>query len=210
MKSNSLELLNLQVARDGQTLIHGLTYRLAAGDLLLVQGKNGSGKSTLLKTIAGLLPAAGGDISMNGMRFTRDSQPRPLYLGHKRGLNLGMSVADNVKLWAKASGNSELYNAALHYFDLEGLEEVALHTLSAGWQQRVALTRLITIQSGLWLLDEPMANLDNDGIHLLHNLIQTRLEQNGIIIMTSHIPAQGDNVKTINISELTSDSEVRH
>ncbi len=210
MNSNSLELKSLQVARDGQVLVHELTYRLSGGDLLIVKGKNGSGKSTLLKTIAGLLPAAMGEIHINDHLLTNDSQPRPLYMGHKRGLNLGLSVADNVRLWAAATDNMELYAAALHYFDLEGLEEVPLHTLSAGWQQRVALTRLITMPALVWLLDEPTANLDQEGMQLLHNLIQTRIEQNGIILMTSHADIQGEGFKTLNISELVGEAEVVH
>lgn len=210
MKSNSLEFRDLQVARDGQLLVHGLSYRLEGGDLLMVKGRNGAGKSTLLKTIAGLIPAAGGAILQNGVSLLGLSQPRPLYLGHKRGLNLGMSVADNIHLWAALSDNFELYQAALHYFDLEGLEDVALHTLSAGWQQRVALTRLITVPAIIWLLDEPIANLDHEGIELLHNLIQARLEQDGIVVMTSHADIQGEQVKTINISELNEELDVVH
>ena len=210
MISNSLVFQNLQVARDGQVLVHGLTYRLNGGDLLIIKGRNGSGKSTLLKTVAGLVPVAGGEIIQNGTTLTKDSQPRPLYLGHKRGLNLGLSVADNVKHWARRTDNMELDHAALHYFDLEGLEEVPLHTLSAGWQQRVALTRLITMPAITWLLDEPTANLDRDGMELLHNLIQTRIEQQGIILMTSHADIQGEGFKTINISELPDNVEVMH
>jgi heme exporter protein A len=209
MNSNSLELDNLRIARDGQELIHGLTYRLAAGELLLIQGKNGSGKTTLLKTIAGLLPSAGGDIRINGTPL-RQALPRPLFIGHKRGLNLSMSVFDNVALWARLTDSVELIDAALHYFDLDGIESVPLHTLSAGWQQRVALTRLITMPSIVWLLDEPLANLDSDGIALLHQLVQTRLEQGGIALMTSHAEMQGEKVKKLNISELVDTAEVIH
>lgn len=210
MKSNSLELIDLVIARDGQGLIHGLNQRLAAGDLLMIQGKNGSGKSTLLKTVAGLRRPDAGEIRINGATLTTDSQPRPLYIGHKRGLSLSMSVLDNVKLWARVSDNLELTQAALHYFDLEGLEEVSLHTLSAGWQQRVALTRLITMPAHVWLLDEPMANLDQEGMRLLHNLLETRLEQNGIVLMTSHADIHGEKVKTLDVSELVETSEVLH
>jgi heme exporter protein A len=210
MKSNSLELIDLKIARDGQGLVHGLNQRMAGGDLLLVRGLNGAGKSTLLKTVAGLLRPAGGEIRINGARLTADSQPRPLFFGHKRGLTLSMSVADNVKLWARATDNEELYEAALHYFDLDELREVPLHTLSAGWQQRVALTRLITMPATVWLLDEPTANLDSDGMRLLHSLIETRLEQGGIILMTTHAEIQGEHVKQLNISELLDVAEVIH
>jgi heme exporter protein A len=210
MKSNSLELIDLHVARDGEVLIHGLTYRIEAGDLLIVRGKNGSGKSTLLKTIAGLIPPAGGLIRLNGEPYNLDTHSRPLYLGHRRGLTPSLSVGDNVRIWSHLAGNDDLYEAALHYFDLEGLEEVPLHTLSAGWQQRAALTRLITIPATLWLLDEPIANLDEEGIELLHNLIQVRKEQGGMILMTSHAIIQGEGIKSINISELVQENEVMH
>ena len=209
MKSNTLELDNLQIARDGQVLIHGLTYRLSGGDILLVQGHNGSGKSTLLKTIAGLRPPAGGRVTING-HPAAEYPHHPLFLGHKRGLTLSMSVADNVRLWSQLSDNEELYQAALHYFDLEGLEDVTLSQLSAGWQQRVALTRLITMPALVWLLDEPITHLDQDGIALLHQLIQTRAEQGGIILMTSHADIQGDEIKKLNISELAIEAEVIH
>lgn len=208
MKSNSLELIGLQVARDGQVLIHGLTYRLAAGELLLVQGKNGAGKSTLLKTIAGLIRPRAGQIHIAGLPATH--APAPLYIGHKRGLTLSMSVRDNIAIWAQLSQNADLIGAALHYWDLEGLENVPLHTLSAGWQQRVALARLIAVPSGIWLLDEPIANLDGEGIGLLHSLIQTRLEQGGIVLITSHADWQDEKVKKLNISELAQVSEVIH
>lgn len=210
MKSNSLELRQLEIARDGQVLVHGLTYRLEGGDLLIVKGKNGVGKTTLLKTIAGLLLPAGGAVFQNGTKIPNFSQPRPIFIGHKRGLNLGLSVGDNVRLWARLSDNLELYNAALHYFDLEGLENVPLHSLSAGWQQRVALTRLITIPAHVWLLDEPLAHLDKEGMALLNQLIQTRTEQNGIVVMTSHADIQGDGFKLLDISELQSEYEVIH
>lgn len=210
MQGNSLELKDLHVARDGQVLVHGLTYRLQAGELLLIQGKNGAGKSTLLKTVAGLITPPCGTIHINGAVLTMHSQPRPLYIGHKRGLDLSLTVADNVRIWARATDNDELYAAALHYFDLEGLEEVILSTLSAGWQQRVALTRLITMPAHVWLLDEPTANLDTDGMRLLHNLIEARLEQGGMILMTSHAEIQGDKIKYLNISELVDKAEVVH
>lgn len=209
MKSNSLELDGLRVARDGETLIHGLTHRLDAGEVLVIRGHNGAGKSTLLKTLAGLMPPAGGEIRLNGHPLS-EVRPRPLFIGHKRGLEPSMSVADNVRFWSRASGNDELYAAALHYFDLEGLESIRLGSLSAGWQARVALARLITVPAHLWLLDEPMAHLDEQGLRLLHQLIETRCEQKGMVVLTSHVEIQGDKVKSLNISELLEQAEVIH
>lgn len=199
MKSNSLAFESLQVAREGVPLTQPITMHVSGGELLVVRGTNGSGKSTLLKTIAGLLPPLGGSIRFNGEALA----PYPiLYLGHKRGLAPELSVEDNVTLWARLSGASELIGAALHYFDLDDIRDLPIEKLSAGWQQRVALTRLITIPSPLWLLDEPLSNLDAEGISLLQSLIQSRMEQGGIVAMTSHHEMQGERVKELKIKLL--------
>lgn len=199
MKSNSLELIDLVVAREGAPLTPSLSTRLSGGEILVVRGSNGAGKSTLLKTLAGLLPVGGGAIQLNGAWPT---EVKAVYIGHRNGLVPTLNVEDNVALWGKLSGFSELTSAALHYFDLEDIADVPVAKLSAGWQQRVALTRLITQQSNLWLLDEPTSNLDSDGINLLHTLMQTRLEQGGMIVVASHMDMQGEMVKTININKL--------
>jgi heme exporter protein A len=205
MKSNSLELEGLVIAREGAELAQPITVSLSGGELLAVRGSNGSGKSTLLKTLAGLLPPKAGALRYNG-------HPAPqtpiLYLGHKLGLAPDMSVYDNIALWAKLAGARELILASAHYFDLTDILDVPVHTLSAGWQQRVALTRLLTIPSALWLLDEPTSHLDAEGVSLLQGLMQSRLEQGGIIAVASHHELQGKFIKTININMLNNKSEV--
>ena len=184
------------LARDGIPMTAPISVSLEGSDLLAIRGPNGVGKSTLLKTIAGLLPAESGEIRVNG---AWPSAVPILYLGHKRGLVSSMSVYDNVAFWAAQYDARELISAALHYFDLDEVADVPVHTLSAGWQQRVALTRLITIPSPLWLLDEPVSNLDADAGELLQSLIQSRLEQGGMVAMTSHMNVQGDNVKILEL-----------
>lgn len=197
MKSNSLALRKLVVAREGAALTAPIDVEVNAGEMLLVRGSNGAGKSTLLKTVAGLIPIHSGEVRINDVW---PAEQPILYLGHKRGLTLEMTVHDNVTLWGKLAGTTELVPAALHYFDLTDIADVPLFKLSAGWQQRVALTRLITIQSSLWLLDEPAANLDAEGMSLLQSLMQTRLEQQGIILVATHTPMEGEMIKTLNIN----------
>lgn len=220
MKSNTLSLEKLIIARNNAPLSAPISLELAGGEMLAIKGSNGSGKSTLLKTIAGLIPIHQGNIRYTSAEppeqanptgrgraevgaSPHDIFPRPVYLGHARGLTPGMSVYDNVVFWARASGHPELTDAALHYFDLSDIPDAPVESLSAGWQQRVALTRLITLPSGLWLLDEPTANLDSEGTSLLQSLMQTRLEQGGIILVATHLDMQGDRIKALNLDEVS-------
>lgn len=205
MKSDNLELLDVSIARDGALVLPPITQRLKGGDVLVVRGRNGSGKSSLLKSVAGLLPLAGGQILFNGQKlhdapdFTRSI----VYVGHKRGVEPGMNVRAHVNFWGRAFKSRELIDAALHYFDLEDIADVPVHTLSAGWQQRVALTRLILQPGKIWLLDEPTAGLDDDGMRLLNGIIDSRQEQGGIILVASHAQFGGDVVQTLDLNELT-------
>jgi len=201
MKSNSITLKELFIAREGAALSRPITLTIESGHVLVIHGSNGSGKSTLLKMLTGLLPISHGKIA-----FEHDGSP--LYLGHKRGLTPSMNVMDNVAFWAKASGFPELTMAALRYFDLEDAAHTRVADLSAGWQQRVALTRLITMPAMVWLLDEPTANLDMAGMALLQSLIQSRTEQGGAVIIASHLPMQGPNVNTLNLDEVMVKDEV--
>jgi heme exporter protein A len=203
MNEESLILDSVTVAREGVVLCDQLSLTAAPNDIWLLGGANGSGKSTLLRTIAGLHPLAGGEIRL-GEHILR-KHPRFPYLmtwmGHKRALKRSMSVEENVALWAHLQGVPENIEAAMEYFDLTSFRAMRLEHLSAGWQERVALTRLLTTQAFLWLLDEPMAHLDEEGAALVQSLIITRAEQGGIIFMSHHARIESDRVKRLNLSE---------
>lgn len=205
MKSDNLELKELSVARDGALVLPPITQRLKSGEVLLVAGRNGSGKSSLLKAVAGLLKPESGDILFNGkpLHDAPDFTRSIVYTGHKRGVEPGMSVRSHLNFWARAFKSRELVEAALHYFDLEDIADVPVYTLSAGWQQRVALTRLILQPGKIWLLDEPTAGLDEDGMRLLNGIIESRQEQGGMILIASHAQFAGDKVQLLDLNALT-------
>ena len=66
------------------------------------------------------------------------------------------------------------------------LQDSRIKTLSAGWQQRVILTKLLACPATVWLLDEPSNNLDKEGKEQLRELLKNRIKDRGLIIMTSH------------------------
>lgn len=203
-QAESLLCANVSIEREGLLLINALDFSASPGEIWVIQGSNGSGKSTLLKAIAGLYPISFGTITL-GAQHLLQHQNYPhniLFLGHKQALKLSMSVYDNVAFWAKLRNTEELIEAAISYFDLEPYRNMHCELLSAGWQQRVVLTRLLTMPSKLWLLDEPMTHLDNEGIALMQSLIISRTEQQGIVLMSSHAKIQSDKVKILNLNNL--------
>ncbi len=181
---------HLEISRENRQLFSGLGVTLLPASLLVITGHNGSGKTTLLNIISGILKPDSGQISFAGKSTAADPefQADTIYLSHKNALKLELTVRENVHFWAALHGNPELTDAALHFFQLEPYAKTPCARLSAGWQRRVALTRLITNPALIWLLDEPDTHLDIEGIKMLHKLIADRLRNNGIIILTTHHP----------------------
>ena len=215
MKNNSLIVRDLKIQPfhaniENSALTSGISLSLNAGQLLLIQGASGSGKSMLLKVIAGILKPVSGKIRINDRAIGDYRQTPSIYIGNASHLRSYRSVRHHVRRWARASGNPELYEAAINYFELEQVAAGRLNRLSDGYRQRVLLTRLVTMPSALWLLDDPFVHLDEVGSALLNALIQTRLEQHGIVLLATHQNFSGARVKTLNLSEPPSQDAAIH
>ena len=70
--------------------------------------------------------------------------------------------------------------------ELDSLLDKKIYQLSAGNQKKVALSKLLSCQSDLWLLDEAEVSLDAANKKLLHNLIISKANNGGIILLTTH------------------------
>jgi heme exporter protein A len=186
----SLPLLlarGLAFARNGEPVFGPLDFRLDAGEALLVRGGNGAGKTTLLRVLAGLLEADAGDVELAGVRVDRDHLARgSAYLGHLPGHKADLTAAENLAFSQALHGGGGDPGAALAAVGLAGYEDTVARRLSAGQNKRLALARLRLQPAPLWLLDEPYANLDLDGIALVDRLVQQHLADGGAVLLTTH------------------------
>jgi len=162
-----LDVRDLTVRFGGTTAVDGASLQVEDRMIHALMGPSGSGKSTMLRAIAGLEPAASGDITWNG-RSMVDVPP------HKRGFGLMFqdyalfphrTVAGNVAFGLQMQGVDS--NAAraqvaeiLELVGLPGYEDRSVGSLSGGERQRVALARTLAPHPRLVLLDEPLGALD--------------------------------------------------
>jgi multiple sugar transport system ATP-binding protein len=168
-----IEIENLTKRFGEVVAVDHLNLQIEAGEFLTLLGPSGCGKTTVLRTIAGLEIPDEGEIRVGGNKVfsSRDGVFVP---SAKRGMGLvfqsyalwpHMNIFENVAFGLqiqKLSKNDVRRQvlSALEYMRLEGLEERYPQQLSGGQQQRVALARMLVTQPSVFLMDEPLSNLD--------------------------------------------------
>lgn len=196
---------NLRSVRGGNIIFEDLGFCLQPGALLLLKGSNGSGKTTLLKILAGLLPPDSGDILWDNSSIKDNNEFKRdlMFIGHKSGVKSDATVYENLSFWAKLYDTELLIPAALSFYNLNNFADVQASHLSAGWQRRIALARLIVSPCKLWLLDEPTNFLDEDAVILTASLIEARVQQGGIVVVASHIMSSAIAAHTLWMGDFT-------
>ena len=184
-----LEARALAFERNAEPIFGPLDFSLHAGEVVLVEGDNGSGKSTLLRLLSGLLQPTSGEIRLQGEPLTLARlSPQVALLSHQVGLKLELTALENLRFAAGLGGQRAGLSppTALAGVGLDGYTDVPVRKLSAGQKKRVALARVLMAPVGLWLLDEPYANLDLDGIKLVNRLLENHTNRGGAALITSH------------------------
>jgi heme exporter protein A len=184
-----LEAHALAFARNDEPIFGPLDFALHAAEVVLIEGDNGAGKSTLLRVLSGLLAPTSGEIRLNGEPLTLARlSPQVVLLSHQAGLKPELTALENLRFAAGLHGlrSGISPSTALAGVGLDGYADVPTRQLSAGQKKRVALARVLLAPVGLWLLDEPYANLDIEGIRLVNRLLENHANRGGAALITSH------------------------
>ncbi|MBM7051539.1 ATP-binding cassette domain-containing protein [Rothia sp. ZJ1223] len=172
-----------------QQLLTKISLTTSDGEVLVVRGENGSGKTTLLRTLAGLLPTYGGQVTVAGQEVAALRPPErvqrvSLASQHPRYQILTTSVADEVRAGRAADPS---YTHAL--CEAAGLgEELGAnpYDLTLSQQQMLATICALTPQPSVLLLDEPSASLNAYDTERLLALIGEFTAHGGNVICASH------------------------
>jgi len=195
---------NLSLFKDHKKIFGPIGFSVSSSSALIITGKNGCGKSSLLKILAGISKATEGKILWGGQdveNFRDDFNGDSQFLGHKNFLKPELTVKENLEFYARLSATVEALPAALSFFSLTDFADKKVKTLSAGWQKRVMLAKLLACPASVWFLDEPSNNLDTQGKEKLHGLIKTRIKEQGLVIITTHDEAFFDLGPRLNLED---------
>ena len=193
-----LQLKNIDKSFGTSQVAQNISLSVEGGGVLAVLGKSGCGKSTLLKIIAGLTPADGGEVWLNGRDIT-------LMPSEKRNISLmfqDYALFPHLNAWQNAAfglkmrkvPRKEAEQRARQALDEVGLgseAERSVDSLSGGEQQRLALARALVTQPDLLLLDEAFSSLDTHlRRHLRDQTVRRIRRQNIPAILVTHDPEE--------------------
>ncbi|RAZ85393.1 heme ABC exporter ATP-binding protein CcmA [Mesorhizobium hawassense] len=181
---------NLGGERGGERVLSDIGFVLERSEALIVTGPNGAGKSTLLRIVAGLLPAAGGKVQVEGggEAFPTVASASH-YLGHLNAMKTALSVEENLGFWRAFQGEPGLsVEEALDTVALGGLGHLPFGYLSTGQRRRASIAKLLVSRRPVWLLDEPTAGLDKASEERFAGLMRGHLSEGGIVVAATHLP----------------------
>ena len=147
--------------------VEGFDLKVADGEFLVLLGPSGCGKTTTMRMIAGLEDVTEGEIYL-GDRLINDVDPKDRDVAmvfQSYGLYPNLTVAENVRYPLRVrrvpkAQHAEAVDAAIRMVELEDFRHRRPSELSGGQRQRVALARAIVRRPSVFLMDEPLSNLD--------------------------------------------------
>lgn len=202
---NHIEIKNLY--KDyvpGEHAVENFSLSMAEGEFIVLVGPSGCGKSTTLRMIAGLEDITSGDVYINGEKMThKHPKDRDIAMVFQNyALYPHMTVAENMAFGLKMKKISkeerdQRVKEAARIIGLEDYLERLPKELSGGQRQRVALGRAIVRKSNVFLMDEPLSNLD------AKLRIQTRAEISQLSkrLNTSTIYVTHDQVEAMTMAD---------
>ena len=194
--------VSLRYTPTGEPALLGVDLEVKAGELIAITGPSSAGKSSLLKVVAGLYQPQAGSLLSDGMDIRQldlgELRDAVAYLPQVCHLFHG-TIAQNLRLANPVASDEELSQAVLDAGLLgeimalpDGFEtritDQLRSQLPGGFKQRLMLARTYVKNARLYILDEPVSNLDDEGDAALRRKLQS-LRGNATVFITTHRPS---------------------
>ncbi len=182
--NDAIQVDDLWKSYGNHTVLKGVSFRIAKGEIFAFLGVNGAGKTTLLECMEGLRKYDSGSIALEGkigIQLQSSSLP-----GHIRTMEAVRLFAK----WNKTRGDQAMLTAlGIHEFSKKMYME-----LSTGQKRRLHLALALISNPDIVFLDEPTAGLDVEGRATLHDIIRKQRDKGKTILLASHDMAEVESL----------------
>lgn len=189
-----LDIKNLYLSREKHVVLKDFSARIKGGETAALIGPNGTGKTTLLHYLSGLLKADSGVVSYNGAPVDLTSQgwkDRVSYVLDDGGVIPLLTVEEQLRLQCALSGlnreeSEERINHTLELCALRRFKSYTARELSLGTQKRLGLALGIIRNAEIYLFDEPLNSLDEQGAAVFAGVLRALQSADRICVVATH------------------------
>lgn len=181
-------------------VLEDINANMEKGQVISLIGPNGSGKTTLIKSILGMVRPDKGKITVDGHVISGDHSYRanigymPQIGRYPDNMRIGQlfRMIENIR----GVGADKQDETLIRQFELEKIYDKPMRTLSGGTRQKVSAALAFLFDPAILILDEPTAGLDPLSSELLKDKIIAEKKKNKLILITSHILSDLDELTT--------------
>ena len=192
---NVIEAQGLIKRYDGATVVNGISFSVAKGEIFGLLGPNGAGKTTTILMLLGLSEISDGQARVLGFDPVREPlavKRRVGYLPDQVGFYDNLSASDNMRYTARLMGlgRDERETKIAESLDHVGLHDVAdrpVDTFSRGMRQRLGLAEILMKDAQIAILDEPTSGLDPQATAELLQIIRKFKDRGVSVLLSSHL-----------------------
>jgi branched-chain amino acid transport system ATP-binding protein len=191
-----LKAEGLSIRYGGIEALRDVSIDVNVGETVVIVGANGAGKSSLMNAIIGMVPIAGGRLSLENSDITSTSTARRAKMGIRispegRRVFSNLTIEENIRAGGYTMNTKERESSVAWLFDtfpmLANRRNARAGTLSGGQQQMVAIARALTARPKLLLLDEPFLGLSPVAIADTSNAIRVIQEQGMAVLISEQM-----------------------
>ena len=191
-----LEIAGLRKSYKRRPVLRGIDLTLRRGEVVALLGPNGSGKTTCFYCVAGLVPADGGRVSIDGTDVSgwpmyRRARMGIGYLPQEMSIFRGLTVEDNIKAILEITEPDRATRDArleelLDDFSIARLRKSPALALSGGERRRAEIARCLASNPSFVLLDEPFAGVDPIAVGDIRALVSDLTARGIGVLITDH------------------------
>ena len=182
-----LKISDLKKSYSKNEVLKGINLEIEKSKIVALLGPNGCGKSTLIKLINGLLKADSGSILVDNKKLGIETKKYISYLPERTYLNNWMKVKDILAFFKDFYEDFDMEKAKKMLVDLSINEDVRLKTLSKGMKEKVQLVLVMSRNTKLYILDEPIAGVDPASREYIMKSILTNLPEEATLLIITHL-----------------------
>jgi ABC-2 type transport system ATP-binding protein len=192
---NLIEAKNLVKRYDGVTVVKGISFSVARGEIFGLLGPNGAGKTTTILMLLGLSDITEGQARVIGYDPVREPlsvKRRVGYLPDAVGFYDNLTAADNMRYMARLIGltpdqREQRIKSSLQHVGLTEVADRHVATFSRGMRQRLGLAEILMKDAQIAILDEPTSGLDPLATVELLEIIRNLKQHNVSVLLSSHL-----------------------